>query len=197
MKMKSTNLILLRHGQTHWNVQKIWQGTSESELTQKGQEQALEAKKKLENTTLDFVYVSPLIRTVQTMEIVLKDSSTKFKKVDGLKEIHLGIWEGQKHELIKKSYEEQSNNFWFQQDKFLIQDAETFLQLQERVVTVLDKIFEEHEGETVLVVSHCMSIKVALAHYSNITMCELNKIENPKNAQLIYLRKEKDSVFIA
>lgn len=195
--MKKTNIILLRHGQTHWNVQKIWQGTSESELTSLGEEQALAAKYILDDINVDYAYVSPLLRTKQTLNIVINKTSLEYKENSDLKEIHLGEWEGQKHEDIKISNREQSDNFFFNQDKFNIKGAETFYDLQKRVVKVLDDIFLKHEGQTVLVVSHCMSIKVALAYYSDIKMNELNKINNPKNAELIFLEKEKDVIRIA
>lgn len=195
--MKKTNIILLRHGQTYWNVEKIWQGTSESELTPIGKKQALVTKSVLDKIELDFTYVSPLKRTLQTMDIVLNNRGVPYEKINDLKEIHLGIWEGKKHEDIKISNREQSDNFFFNQDKFNVKGAETYYDLQKRVVKVLEDIFLKHEGQTVLVVSHCMSIKVALAHYSNIKMKELNKINNPKNAELITLIKEKDVIRIA
>jgi len=195
--MKKTNIILLRHGQTHWNVQKIWQGTSESELTSLGEEQALGAKYVLDDIKVDYAYVSPLLRTIQTLNIVINNTSLEYKENSDLKEIHLGEWEGQKHEDIKISNREQSDNFFFNQDKFNVKGAETFYDLQKRVVKVLDDIFLKHEGQTVLVVSHCMSIKVALAYYCDIKMNELNKINNPKNAELIFLEKEKDVIRIA
>ncbi len=139
--MKKTNIILLRHGQTHWNVQKIWQGTSESELTSLGEEQALDAKYILDDIKVDYAYVSPLLRTKQTLNIVINNTSLEYKENSDLKEIHLGDWEGQKHEDIKISNREQSDNFFFNQDKFNVKGAETFYDLQKRVVKVLDDIF--------------------------------------------------------
>ena len=61
-------------------MQKIWQGASESELTVLGEEQALSAKNILDTIDVDYAYVSPLIRTKQTLEIVINKTSLEYKE---------------------------------------------------------------------------------------------------------------------
>lgn len=189
MEDKKTNIFLVRHGQTLWNVQKRWQGCQNSDLTALGIDQAYQTKETVNKYNIHYAYVSPLQRAQDTIKIILEDKDIKIDILDELKEINLGQWEGQTQEDTSLSNPQEFNNFWKTPELFSLQGAETLQELQDRVVKGLNYIFSQHEGKNILVVSHWISIKVALAHYSNLPISSLPQIDNPKNAQVLCINK--------
>ncbi len=194
MEDKTTTIFLIRHGQTFWNDQKRWQGCQNSNLTALGIEQAYQTKEIVGKYHIQSAYVSPLQRAKDTIKIILEDKEIKINILDAIKEINLGPWEGKTQEETSLSNPKEFNHFWKAPELFSLAGAETFQELQNRVVNGLDYIFSQHEGETILVVSHWISIKVALAYYNNQPLSSLPAIENPKNAQLLRITKTGSTI---
>jgi len=191
-----TKIYLVRHGETIWNTQKRWQGSKNSALTDLGKQQAQKTGELLNNIGLDVAYVSPLGRAVQTIDIILQNKALEKHMLSAVAEINMGDWEGRLQSEIAISEPLQASNFRQRPDLFAVQGAETFVQLQERVVGSLLEIFDRHRGRSILIVSHWVAIKVALAHFSNIKLENLSSLEDPKNAELICLSKEEGKVSI-
>ena len=63
-------IILVRHGQTDWNLKKLMQGRTDIPLNETGRVQALEVKEKLKNERIDICFSSPLSRTLTTAKII-------------------------------------------------------------------------------------------------------------------------------
>ncbi len=112
MVVPETNIFLVRHGETKWNVQHRLQGNQDSPLTTKGIEQAYEVKRSLEQYAIDQAYVSPLKRARDTAEILLKDRKLNPIVINNLREINLGPWEGKTRKETKLSHPYEYNAFW-------------------------------------------------------------------------------------
>ena len=67
-----TTVILIRHGETDWNVVRRFQGLSDIPLNDTGRQQAGFAKNGLDGKIIDAIYTSPLQRAVETAEIIRK-----------------------------------------------------------------------------------------------------------------------------
>ena len=197
MTSDATKIYLVRHGETVWNTQKRWQGSQNSELTALGKQQATQARDLLKETHFDLAYVSPLQRAVQTIDIILEGTGMDIATLPAVQEINMGKWEGRTQAEIAISEPEQANNFWHKPDLFNVDGAETFTQLQQRVVKGLNELFDQHQGSSILVVSHWVAIKVALAYYSNIELKNLPELPNPKNAELICFTKTGDRISVS
>ncbi|NRB04690.1 MAG: histidine phosphatase family protein [Rhodobacteraceae bacterium] len=89
-------ILVLRHGETEWNVVGRLQGALDSPLTERGVEQAIRQKAILGDLDLNGWHwrVSPLGRTVRTAEIVLDGPVPDACLDDDLKEIAMGDWTG-------------------------------------------------------------------------------------------------------
>ena len=74
-------LIIVRHGQTNFNLERKLQGVTDNELNDNGKNQAEQTKEKLENETFDLILCSPLIRARQTADIINKERKVKIKKI--------------------------------------------------------------------------------------------------------------------
>lgn len=194
--VKKTRIFLVRHGQTEWNQQDRLQGQKNSPLTEIGRQQALMAKESLEQYEIHKACVSPLQRAQDTLDIILQGREVEVVRSGKLKEINLGPWEGKTREETERSHPIEFNRFWKHPDKFALQGAETFDQLQSRVVAALNAIFMKEKGQNVLVVSHWMAIKVALAHYTSIPLQQLSSISDPENGTFLTLTSRCNSISV-
>jgi probable phosphoglycerate mutase len=192
LQTMQTRIFLVRHGQTEWNAQNRLQGHKNSPLTHEGKQQALMIRQALRKTLLYRAYVSPLQRALQTLNIIVNGRNVEVIQAEGLKEICLGVWEGQTKEQTKKTHPEQYADFWYRQERFALQGAETFQQLQVRVVRELDAVFSRNRGRNVLVVSHWIAIKVALAHYLSVSLNRLSSLTDPGNGSYMEISQTKD-----
>lgn len=85
-------IYIIRHGKTELNKANVLQGRSNYPLNDEGIRQAVEATKMLESIEFDYVYSSPLIRAVQTAEIVAPDKEIRLD--ERLIEMDYGQYEG-------------------------------------------------------------------------------------------------------
>ena len=191
-----TVVFLVRHGQTEWNIEKRFQGHKNSSLTLKGKEQAQQAKKSLSHVNIHKAYVSPLQRAKDTINIILDNGKIEIIEKNNLKEINLGPWEGKTREEMRAIHPEQYDHFWNKPDKFFLPGAETYLQLQSRMVTQLNEIFQRELNKNILVVSHWIAIKVATAHYASIPISRLSSLTDIGNGEFLTLVSDNDVVNI-
>lgn len=92
-----TRVILIRHGQSNFNTQRIIQGRSDiSVLTELGQAQAAKVAEALQGLPLAAIYCSPLQRARQTAELIRSslDPALPLTSSDLLREVDLPLWEG-------------------------------------------------------------------------------------------------------
>ena len=86
------NLVVVRHGQTDWNVEERYQGQLDLPLNAVGRTQAEALKRRLAGTQFDTAYSSPLRRAFETAQIIAGElpliADTR------LSEIHHGDWQG-------------------------------------------------------------------------------------------------------
>ena len=89
-------LLLIRHGQTEWNLVKRWQGRAESHLTDLGRSEATRAGAHLSTMKpFDEIWTSPLVRARDTAEILATALGISPIQVDQrLIETDVGVWEG-------------------------------------------------------------------------------------------------------
>ena len=71
-------LYIMRHGETEDNTKRILQGQKNNPLNNQGKKQALEAREQLKDIVFDKIYVSPLIRAIETAELVTGRKKEEF-----------------------------------------------------------------------------------------------------------------------
>ncbi len=151
----SVKLFLIRHGQTSSNLEGKYQGSMDTELTEKGIEQAYLAKKYLENVKLSNIYSSPKKRTLKTASIIAEGTGLKIKILDGLKELNFGKWEGLTFEEINNDYHKDYQNWLRNPYLYPPTQGESFGDLINRAKAEIKKIVEENnDGSNVAVITH-------------------------------------------
>lgn len=152
-----TTLVLLRHGQTDWNLQHRYQGLSDIPLNTTGEEQAREANRKIKLLGLKFdaVYCSDLDRAQTTARIALEDvfpyDEIRFDR--RLRERSFGAYEGGPYDITDLPPEYRSA---MEEDpeRFSFPEGESLLDVADRIRPFYDEIVEKHPTQTVLLVAH-------------------------------------------
>jgi probable phosphoglycerate mutase len=159
-----TTLILLRHGETEWNLQGRWQGQAEDTLlTECGREQARSAARRLQAFPIDEVYSSDLKRAWETAEIVADASGLIPIVEQGLRESDVGAWTGLTWDEIRAGWPEQVAAMLRGED---IQrgGGESYGEMRLRLAEAVDRIVLRHPGEMVLLVSHGAALRLLVTH---------------------------------
>lgn len=89
-------MYIVRHGETEWNVRKLLQGQKDSNLTEKGKEEAERLAKKFKDTPFDAIFSSDLLRAKRTAEILAVEHNLAIQTNKLLRERHFGRLEGTK-----------------------------------------------------------------------------------------------------
>ena len=216
-------LILVRHGQSVWNLEKKFTGWVDVDLTENGK---LEAKKagqliKQKKIEIDLYYSSFQLRAKNTLQIIQKEL-LDFKDVKSaweLNERHYGALTGlNKDEMKKKLGEEKVHQFrrsWDLRPDPLdkknpyhpinietykeiplekIPDTESLKDTYERVIKFYRKEIENKKNKNILISAHGNSIRALCKHLFNLDKNQISKLEIPTgNPLLIELENSKIS----
>ena len=157
-----TRVIIVRHGQSTYNQQRLIQGhCDESSLTTLGEEQASGVGRSLRGLPFDAVYCSPLQRARRTAELVVEALDAKITAPisnDNLKEVSLPLWEG-------VSFQEAEANYPVEYQAWRTEPANFFMTLESGRFYPIRDLYEQaqrfwrsllahHCGQTVLVIAH-------------------------------------------
>ena len=109
------NLILLRHGESQWNLENRFTGWTDIELSSKGVQEAHEAGEKLKAYKFDKAYTSVLKRAIDTLNIVLKIIGQQGIPIEydkALNERHYGALQGLNKAETAKEYGDAQVKIW-------------------------------------------------------------------------------------
>ncbi len=109
------NLILLRHGESQWNLENRFTGWVDVPLSPKGEKEAAEAGEKLKSYKFDKAYTSVLKRAIDTLNIVLnitKQTDIPIEYDQALNERHYGALQGKNKAEIGRQYGEEQLKIW-------------------------------------------------------------------------------------
>ncbi len=157
-------LLIVRHGQTDWNVEGKIQGIIDTELNATGIKQAELTRDKLQNEKIDVIISSPLKRAKKTAEIIASGRKIpiicdkdiverRFGKYEGLKLKHDDI------DIVKRSGEigvETDNEFLIRIRKFL------------------KGIKKQYNDKTVLIVTHKGTALGMCCYIDGLPICKEN-----------------------
>ena len=170
---EKTEIILVRHGETDYNLNRIFQGSSNIPLNERGKKQAGYAWNALKDVRIDAAYASPLSRAFETCQIILGDRNIQPIPENGIREICVGKWEGVPIEDLMKNYPEQFNLWMNCPSKFSVEGSESLKQVSDRAVKSFYRIAEENRGKRVLMVSHMVALSTIMLNVAQIPLDEL------------------------
>jgi probable phosphoglycerate mutase len=160
---KPTLVLLVRHGQTPTTGAKLPGRAPGLHLSENGQAQAEAAAERIKVLKgVAAVYASPLERTRETAAPIAKAVGKRTTVEKGLLECDFGTWTGGSLSRLAKKPE------WRKVQRypsgFRFPEGESFVEMQTRITSTLDRLCAAHRGKTIVAVSHADPIKAAIAH---------------------------------
>lgn len=156
-----TEIILVRHGQTAWNLGEVFRGRADVPLDETGRRQAELVAEYLGSRKLDAVHASPLVRALATAETIAGRHGLAVEVSPSLTDIDFGEWQGLTHGEVRERYGDAYAAWRDRPDKARIPAGESLAEVRERAMTVLsDLVASGAEGAAVVVVSHRVVLKV-------------------------------------
>jgi broad specificity phosphatase PhoE len=170
-------IYITRHGETQWNTENRIQGWSNSNLTNKGIENAKRLGESLSSVNIDLIYCSPLGRTIETAKYILGNKNTEIIIDEHFKEMNLGAMEGMTRSQAMKEYPKEYTDLWDKPHVYEPIGGESFIDLIDRVKQGLNNIIKDNaKDKNILLVAHTIVIKAIFVIVKGI---ELEKFWSP------------------
>ena len=164
-------LLLIRHGETDWNRSGQVMGNQPIPLNQTGEQQARACADMLAQTPIAGIFTSPVLRAVQTAEIVGRRHSAPLHHLPGLSEIGVGDWINR---YWKDFAEDPAKRDWYSHpDRARPLGGETLREVQQRAVAAVERALLAAPETTYAFVSHGDVIRALLAHYLRLDLATL------------------------
>ena len=152
-------IILVRHGESQTNLEKIFTGQLDAPLTERGRTQAERMAQYLDQYKVDKIYASSLQRAVQTAQAICARQNCPIEPVEALREMNAGAWQGLPFEKIAEQFPENYQNWRQDISKATPEGGETCAELYNRVTAFFQEILCSPE-QTVCLVAHATPIRM-------------------------------------
>src|SRR5215217_3998575 len=189
-----TTFFLIRHASCSGLGQTLWGRTTGICLNEKGRLEAQRLADRFKGITLQAVYSSPLERALETAEAIARSMRLEVEKNSALNEIDFGEWTGKAFDEL--SSDERWRRFNTNRSMTTIPGGESFLQVQSRVVTELERLALQHPGAAVAIVSHADVIKAVVAYFAATPIDLLQRIEiSPCSVSVVAVSKDSTKLW--
>ncbi len=208
-------MVLVRHGQSQWNLENKFTGWVDVPLSTKGREEAISAGKKLKDTRFDTIYVSHLIRAIQTLHYILLELSDTRIPIVYHEEKHIHDWEhysGDRNKEIPvyqsvdlaeryygdlqglnkadtmKEFGDKQVHLWRRSYDIKPPNGESLKDTCERTIPYYQNIIvpQLQTGKNVLIVAHGNSLRSITKYVENISDKEIPNVEIPTGIPIVY-----------
>ncbi|MEZ4666808.1 MAG: histidine phosphatase family protein [Anaerolineae bacterium] len=172
-------ILLVRHGQTDWNMEGRWQGTLPVGLNSEGWEQARALAAALKGRPIAAIYSSDLPRAFETATTIGSAVGLVPHTDVRLREFNLGIFQGLTRQEIEERYPAEWHHFHADYWNYVVEQGESRRALQQRMHHVFEDVTSRGVGEEVIFVSHGGAIRMLLlALYPDDAAVRDGHIEN-------------------
>ena len=191
--MSDRLLVLVRHGQSEWNLKNLFTGWKDPALTEKGRDEAAEAGRKLkaQGLTFDVAFTSALTRAQHTLDIILKEmgqSGLPIHKNQALNERDYGDLSGLNKDDARKKWGEEQVHVWRRSYDVPPPGGES---LKDTLARTLPYFVQEIlpcvlRGERTLVAAHGNSLRALIMVLEKLTPENILKRELATGVPVIY-----------
>lgn len=170
-----TEILLVRHGETPWNVEGRVQGWEDIPLNENGVLQAQALAKHLKRLSdagdhLTAIYSSDLKRAHHTASIVAELVGLPLNVEPGIRERHFGVLQGLIYNDMEK-HQPEAYRIWRSRDPELeMPQGESLGFFHRRVVGAINSLAAKHPGERIMVVSHGGAMDIIWRHASQVSL---------------------------
>lgn len=208
-------LVLVRHGQSEWNLENKFTGWVDVDLSEKGYAEAKHAGEILKDHGLEFdkAYTSVLKRAIKTLNIILEESDQLWLptvKSWRLNERHYGALQGLNKAETAEKYGDEKVHIWRRSydtlpplmnaddelsqmnDRRYLKDvvpmAENLKITLERVMPIWQDQIEPdlRDGKNIIIAAHGNSLRALTKHLEGISDEDIMSLEIPTGSPIIY-----------
>ena len=185
-------LILLRHGQSLWNLKNLFTGEVDVELTVQGEEEAKNAGMLLKGFPIDIAFTSILKRAIHTLDILLAETGTQIPipiiRSPALNERNYGELQGMNKAETAKKYGTEKVLLWRRSFAVRPPGGESLKDTFHRVVPYYIKEILPFLkiGKTVLTVAHGNSLRALMMYLEELDEQEIEMVEIATGVPRLY-----------
>ena len=191
-------LVLVRHGQSVWNLQNRFTGWVDVPLTEKGKEEAYKAGELLKDIRFDVAYTSALTRAQETLRIILETIGLLIPviKDTALNERHYGALQGLNKDRARQKWGADIVHLWRRSYDIPPPEGEALKDTANRTIPFLERAImgDIYDGRNVLVVAHGNSLRSIVMYLENLSPEEIVKVEIPTGTPIVYDLDEEGKV---
>jgi len=166
-------LVIVRHGQSIWNLENRFTGEVDVPLTDAGRNEAHAAGRSLRNIAFNYCFTSILKRAEETLDIILEEihqQNLPIKKDKALNERNYGDLQGLNKTEVAKKYGEQQVEIWRRSYAIRPPGGESLEDTASRVIPYYKLSIEPllKSGANCLIVAHGNSLRALMMYLENI-----------------------------
>jgi 2,3-bisphosphoglycerate-dependent phosphoglycerate mutase len=184
-------LILLRHGQSTWNLENKFTGWIDVPLTEQGEKEAQRAGEHLKDVKIDEAFTSVLTRAIETLNIALKAAGqegvpTKFDKA--INERMYGDLQGLDKAETAKKFGDAQVKLWRRSYDIAPPNGESLKDTAARALPYFNAeiLPEVKAGKNVLVSAHGNSLRAIVMQLDKLTQAEVLELNIPNGVPIVY-----------
>ncbi len=186
-----SKLVLVRHGESQWNLENRFTGWVDVPLSPKGIEEAKGAGKKLASFTFNRAFSSVLARANETLRIILEvigQTTIPIEKDKALNERMYGELQGLDKAETAKKYGDEQVKIWRRSYDVRPPGGESLKDTAERVLPYYDSRIKPSvlKGETILIAAHGNSLRALVMQLEQLTREQVLELNIPTGAPLLY-----------
>jgi 2,3-bisphosphoglycerate-dependent phosphoglycerate mutase len=184
-------LILLRHGESQWNLENRFTGWVDVPLSPRGIQEAKDAGEKLRSFTFDRAFTSVLARANETLRLVLDiigQTAIPIEKDKALNERMYGELQGLNKDETVKKYGEAQVKIWRRSYDVRPPGGESLKDTAERVLPYYERTIKPYvlKGDTILVAAHGNSLRALIMELEQLSREQVLELNVPTGAPLLY-----------
>ena len=184
-------LILLRHGESQWNLENRFTGWVDVPLSPRGIQEAKDAGEKLRSFTFDRAFTSVLARANETLRLVLEaigQTGIPIEKDKALNERMYGELQGLNKDETAKKYGEAQVKIWRRSYDVRPPGGESLKDTAERVLPYYEQTIKPYvlKGDTILVAAHGNSLRALIMELEQLSREQVLELNIPTGAPLLY-----------
>jgi 2,3-bisphosphoglycerate-dependent phosphoglycerate mutase len=184
-------LVLLRHGESQWNLENRFTGWIDVPLSPKGEQEAKAAGQKLAGIKFDQAYTSVLKRAIDTLTIVLNvigQTTIPIEQDKALNERMYGELQGLNKAETAKKYGEHQVKIWRRSYDVAPPGGESLKDTAARVLPYWEKNIRPHvlAGRNILISAHGNSLRALVMQLDQLSQAEVLELNIPTGAPLLY-----------
>jgi len=186
-----TTVYLVRHGVTDWHRDRRVLGQRDIGLNAAGAAQSHAAARALAELPITEVLASPMLRAMQTAEIIAADFQTGVARDTRLTDFRVGRWEGMTYDEVAASPDYQ--RFLADPLSERIPGGEDLVQVRDRSVGAVEQAMRDAPaGESIVIVTHAGILRVILSHFLGSQLANYHRLRvSPGSISILSFRDDR------